>query len=178
MSLDTRDEALVGDLAGAYRLLRSLIDDSAGRSVGEAGGTPSDGEHLLRGLGTVICIFMALFGPGELLEIRAEPDDEGSPPDALNAVVPAIVGRLRKMLPGAQEAMPMIAGALTAAALQMNCYEWRDKLGPWSAADKLAWAFAACELADLVDFAMVESQGRKGFALDMLARIVGEDVAK
>ncbi|MFV2104553.1 hypothetical protein [Micromonospora sp. LOL_024] len=118
---------------------------------------------------------MTLFGPGGLLEIHPEPDGDGPQPDVVHDVVPAIVGRLMTALPGAHEAMPMIAGALTAAALKMNCYEWRNKLGPWSAGDKLAWVFAAWYLADLADFAMAESSGEKGFSLKFIARIVGDD---
>ncbi len=66
-------------------------------------------------------------------------------------VVPALIRRVRGQ--GAREdALPMVAGTLTAAALEQPPDEWRLRWGPIELAELAALTLAAAQLADYVDF--------------------------
>lgn len=91
-----------------------------------------------------------------------QPDsDEDS---ALSLVVPAVLTRLQEMqLPEVpDEALPTVAGLLTAACLGQSPYEWRTNVGPLGVQEPITWCFVAWLLNDFVDNAVLEQPG--GFA--------------
>jgi hypothetical protein len=170
------DDAIpAGDIGRAYVLLRVLSEAPGGafdrdeyvQTAMESEGAPED---LLRGLGTLTDVFMSMFRPGGAMDPASaddEPDDEDAPPrDPIHMIVPAIVGKLIKTDWLPQQATPMMAGALTAAALGRNCYEWRAAYGPWQTWELLPWTYTPLFLADLIDFLREE----QGYALNLLEK--------
>jgi len=174
-------EFSTGDVGRAYLLLRSLDYDEDGEPIEDSNeyaqvllDSKGDQEELLQGLGTLIDVFMSLFAPGGAIALTAdddEPDDEDAPPrDALNMIVPAVVQKLTQTTWLPQEAVPTMAGALTASALGRSCYQWRSHYGPWHSWEFLPWVYTALFLASLIDF----SNDKPGFALDLVEQVLLE----
>lgn len=168
-----------GDVGRAYLLLRSLAYDEDGEPVEDSDEyaqvlleSKGDREDLLQGLGTLIDVFMSLFRPGGAMEVTAdEPEDEDAPPqDALHVIVPAVVDKLTQTTWLPQDAVPTMAGALTAAALGGSCYRWRSAYGSWQPWELLPWTYTAVFLANLIDF----GREQPGFALDMIEHVLLE----
>jgi len=173
--VEQTDSAAPGDLGRAYLLLRAVFADAGSPEDGydayveELTHLPGDRDELLRGFGTLIHMFMELLREG--LASQSRPRDL-RPQDLLHQVVPAVVARLANTHWIAARAVPTMAGALTAAALGANCYEWRMIYGPWHDDEVLPWAFTAWYLADLID----SDCGVRGHALDFVQSVMADAV--
>jgi hypothetical protein len=91
-------------------------------------------------------------------------------------VIPAVLTRLCQ-IPLAGPYVPVIAGVLTAAALDRDAHQWRQLLGQVPAAETAAWCCTAWLLADLAD---TVSGNRGGFTTrfaDVVMRHIEDDDA-
>ena len=52
----------------------------------------------------------------------------------------------------AEEILPTMSGAMTAAALGQSPSRWRRRLGTVDGLEATAWAYTAWAVADLIDF--------------------------
>lgn len=79
--------------------------------------------------------------------------DEGpSDDDALSSLLPPLLRLLRKAHPWVPNTkLPMLAGAITAAALRQDVSSWCDRLGGLDPSDTFAFAYLAWLVADLLD---------------------------
>jgi hypothetical protein len=70
--------------------------------------------------------------------------------------VPAVLARFRRLeLPEVpDEALPLVAGILTAACVGLNPFQWRTGLGPVERPEGLVWAYTAWLVVDFMDNAV------------------------
>ena len=85
--------------------------------------------------------------------------------------MPSVVAKLTQTTWLPQQAVPTIAGALTAAALGRSSYQWRTAYGPWHTWELLPWTYTPWFLASLIDF----SSNQHGLALDLLEQVLLAD---
>ncbi len=90
--------------------------------------------------------------------VKPEPGTE----DNLHLVVPAVLTRfhLMQMSEVPDEALPTVAGLLTAACFGQGPYEWRTSLGPIPDGEALVWCYTAWLLVDFMDNAVFDRPGR------------------
>ncbi len=86
-------------------------------------------------------------------------------PDRVHQVLPAVLTRLQETgLP--KPLLATMAGALAAAALEADSWQWRQGLGPLTGAEAgaeaLAWCYTAYLLADFIDTIVLGSPGEFG----------------
>jgi hypothetical protein len=164
------------DLNRVYMLLREMSaqqhdSDAAGpHRVAELIAAQEDPEPIMRGLGAVINELVGLVGDLQRVAARGTlgGDVEEPVPDVLYAFQPDIIVRLAKT-PGIDwGAVPVMAGALTAAALRFNSYEWRSRMGSWDRSEYATWAYAAWYLCDLIG----HLTGQSDFALNMIGSML------
>ncbi|MFD0856916.1 hypothetical protein ACFQ07_32095 [Actinomadura adrarensis] len=90
-------------------------------------------------------------------------------------LLPAAIRRLESLNDVPDDVLPTLAGGLTATFLGNPPDEWRDRLGPVTREESLAWIFAAWSIVSFIDFCNQE----KGYAMraleDTITRIVDED---
>ena len=98
-------------------------------------------ETLLEAFGLLVATAMNVVPPGS--------EDA----DPLHVIMPAVVGRMQKMrlaeVP--DEALPVVAGILTAACVGVPPYAWRTGIGPISDGEGVVWAYTAWLVIDLMD---------------------------
>jgi hypothetical protein len=180
--IDGTDASSPGDLGRAYLLLRAVSGDAAPAGEGldtyahELTNAPGDRDEVLRGLGTIIGMFMELLRKGLANGARhareTERDPEGRPHDLLHVVVPAVVAKLAATPGVSAQAVPTMAGALTAAAFGGSCHDWRMIYGPWRDEEPLPWALTAWYLADLID----SVSGERGHALNVVQTVMTDAI--
>jgi hypothetical protein len=82
--------------------------------------------------------------------------------DHLHLLVPAVLTRFHRMqmreVPN--EALPLVAGLLTAAYFDQDLYKWRTSLGPLRTSEPLVWCYTAWLLVDFMDEALFEEPGQ------------------
>lgn len=108
-------------------------------------------ETLLEAFGLLVYTAMHVVHP--------ESEDE----DQLHVILPAIVSRFHKLqlseVP--DEALPTVAGILTAACLGLPPYGWRTTLGPINDREGVVWCYTAWLVIDFIDNAVFgEKPGR------------------
>jgi hypothetical protein len=91
--------------------------------------------------------------------------------------LPAAIRGLESLTDVPDDVLPTLAGGLTATFLGNPADEWRDRLGPVTPEESLAWIFAAWSIVSFVDFCNQE----KGYAMraleDTIHRILDEDAS-
>jgi hypothetical protein len=170
-----------GDIGRAFLLVRTLSEDQDEsrfsdeeyqQAALESGGAQDD---LLRGLGTLIDVFMSMFRPGGALDLSerkdGSSDEDAMPEDPLHTIVPAVVAKLSNQTWVVGDAIPTMAGALTAAAMGGSSYRWRSIFGPWHAWEFVPFTYTAVFLASLVDLV----SGRPGYALRLVEDLLLDD---
>ena len=84
-------------------------------------------------------------------QLRPAPDE----PDAIGLrmqIVSTVLSRLRRDVHEVPaERLPIVAGILTAAFLELDPYGWRTSFGSIEPDEPLAWCYTAWLLVDLVD---------------------------
>jgi hypothetical protein len=82
--------------------------------------------------------------------------------DALHLVVPAVLSKFHQMnMPEVpDDALPTVAGLLTAAFFGQAPYDWRTNLGPIPDREVLVWWYTAWLLVDLMDNAVFDNPGQ------------------
>jgi hypothetical protein len=87
-------------------------------------------------------------------QLRPARDD----PDATGLkmrIVAAVLTNLQRNIPEVPtKHLPVVAGILTAAFLEIGPYEWRTSYGPVEPDEHLAWCYTAWLLVDFVDTTM------------------------
>lgn len=146
-----------GALAAALEMVEVLH--------GHDGGAPPNQvmDQIMRGLkiwgrpvvteafGTIIYVAAQQLRPAS-----DDPDSAG----LKMQVVAAVLTRLRRDVPEVPaEHLPIVAGMLTAAFLEIGPFEWRMSLGPVDPDEDLAWCYTALLLVDLVDSTMERPGG-------------------
>jgi len=111
-----------------------------------------DRDDVIQGVGTLVFTFLAFLG------------EQCTDGDALHMIVPAVITRLKKIPWVFPQAVPTMAGALTAATMGLSPTGWRRLYGPWSDFELVAWTCTAWLLADMIDFACEE----KGAARELI----------
>ena len=134
---------------------RALPPEELVRRFGDEKLTPKD---LLEGFATLIYLFMGMLD------------------EPLDLVAPAI-RKLRGLQLVPDEALPTMAGALTAAALRQSPMRWRRGLGPGAkaSAEALAWSYTAWLLADFLDFSRGEQGATAKLTDALFAKLRAED---
>ncbi len=74
-------------------------------------------------------------------------------------LIPPVIRKVRSLEAVREEHLPMLAGAMTAAALGMRPHVWRHEQGGVPRPESLAWLYAAWFLADYIDYA-ADSPGK------------------
>jgi hypothetical protein len=108
-----------------------------------------DRADVIQGVGTLISTFVAFLS------------DCCTNGDALHLIVPAVITRLKKIPWVFPQAIPTMAGALTAATMNLSPTGWRRLYGPWSDFELVAWTCTAWLLADMIDFACEEKDAAR-----------------
>jgi hypothetical protein len=94
-------------------------------------------------------------------------------------LVPSLIRKLRALELVADEVLPTMAGALTAAALGQSPLGWRHAVGSGTSmagpSEGPAWAYTAWLLADFLDFAADEQGTTARLADSLFARLLGDD---
>lgn len=95
--------------------------------------------------------------------------------DLLHLVVPAVLTRFHRMqMPEVpDEALPTVAGLLTAAFFDQDPYEWRTSLGPIPADEALVWCYTTWLLIDFMDNAAFGEQ--PGRFAEILTQVLASD---
>jgi hypothetical protein len=82
--------------------------------------------------------------------------------DNLHVVLPAVLTKFHRMhmdeVP--DEALPTVAGMLTAAFFGQSPYQWRTSQGPIPDGEALLWCYVTWLLVDFMDNAVYEQPGR------------------
>jgi hypothetical protein len=121
--------APAGDVVGAILEIDSMLKKVNGTARAEDSdlgfplvGSATEASDLLDGLCTLLELFVTAFR--QACEVAAQ--------DVLAETVPYVIDRLRGMRRGVQpEAIPAMAGLMTAAALGLSPSLWRASYGPW-----------------------------------------------
>lgn len=111
-----------------------------------------DRDDVIQGVGTLVYVFLTFLGK------------QCTDGDALHMIVPAVITRLKKIPWVFPQAVPTMAGALTAGTMGLSPNGWRQMYGPWSDFELVAWTCTAWLLADMIDFACEQ----KGAARELI----------
>jgi hypothetical protein len=153
----------------AHALLTAMAADGgrAPERLAEAIGTGPAAAARVRGLAAAVNVLVAFVD--EAYEVaegdRATAGDGRAKDDSLHRFVPAVVARLATTAGLDRGVVPVLAGVLTAAALDLDAHAWRTGLGPWREPEPVGLALTAWYLCDLIDTV----RGQSGFALTLLA---------
>jgi len=129
-------------------------------------GAPSSGEEPSEAFAEEIAVLVRTWGiPGMtqafsfLIDVAMTLVEPGSgSPDRVHQVLPAVLTRLGQTgLP--KPLLATMAGALAAAALEEDSWQWRQGLGPLTSGEALAWCYTAHLLADFIDTIVLGSPG-------------------
>jgi hypothetical protein len=101
-------------------------------------------------------------------QLQPAPDDPDSNGLKMRFVA-AVVTKLQNLREVRTEHLPIVAGLLTAAFLEIGPYEWRASCGPVDPGEELAWCYTAWLMVDFVD-TTTERPG--GFA-EVLRAVLG-----
>lgn len=142
------DDVPAGAILAALDMMRPVPEgEAAGPAVEEAGALMSTWgvPELARAFSLLISAAMTVVRPSD--------------GDLLHVVVPAVVTRLCED-PDAAPFVPMMAGALTAAALFDDAgWRWRPGFGEVNRRELGAWCRTAFLLADMADTLIYQEKG-------------------
>jgi hypothetical protein len=115
---------------------RELVDEFFGSFSSE------DAGDVLDGACTLVYLYMEW--------LRQAHEEQGR--DVFESVVPYVVGSMRKMTISIRpEAIPAMAGMLTASAIGLSPTLWRKQYGPWTEAEMNALEATLVLLADYIN---------------------------
>jgi hypothetical protein len=145
---------------GAIATALALVESMHGRDMGypfheatveiSAAADRWGRKAIIEGFDMIICAIMNAVKPAP---------DAG---DSLHVVLPAVLTKFHRMhmdeVP--DEALPTVAGMLTAAFFGQSPYQWRTSQGPIPDREVLLWCYVAWLLVDFMDNAVYGQPGR------------------